>query len=293
MTGNMQLILTVILTVIAVVWIMGTLYYKKQNEAMIQMMLSTGEYPYAELFGFSLGIIAKQYAKSRTSDHVVNEIKKFSRLKGKQYAEFYYLSFLSQKVTYTILAIMLVLILAVLGQSMEAILLGLVIVAILPSALDGQIRDAIIAREDGLMTDFPQVLSELTLLVNSGMSLPEAWNYVAYHNEGLFYEEMRITCQEIQSGTPILQAYDEFGKRCDLKDIKRFSASVIQSMTKSDRELTRILSEMASSMWNEKRNMAKRKGDAANSKLLIPTALIFIGILALVMVPMFTSMNFG
>lgn len=47
---------------------------------------------------------------------------------------------------------------------------------------------------------------------------------------------------------------------------------------------------MAEEMWEGKRNAVMQKAQNANSKLLAPTSIIFIGILVMVMVPMFTSM---
>ena len=76
----------------------------------------------------------------------------------------------------------------------------------------------------------------------------------------------------------------------EVKEIKRFTSSIIQNMVKGNAELTKFLREMSDEMWNEKKNMVKRKGEIANSKLLVPIMLIFIGILIVIMVPMFTSM---
>lgn len=61
-------------------------------------------------------------------------------------------------------------------------------------------------------------------------------------------------------------------------------------MVKGNAELTKFLREMSDEMWNEKKNMVKRQGETANSKLLVPIMLIFIGILIVIMVPMFTNM---
>lgn len=43
-------------------------------------------------------------------------------------------------------------------------------------------------------------------------------------------------------------------------------------------------------MWEEKKHLVKRKGEAANSKLLLPIGMIFIGILVMIMVPAFVNM---
>ena len=137
---------------------------------------------------------------------------------------------------------------------------------------------------------FPQVLSKLTLLVNSGMMLRDAWRNVAQKGEGILFEEMNMTCEEMNQGISEIDAYQNFAERCEVKEIKRFTSSIIQNMVKGNAELTNFLREMSDEMWNEKKNMVKRQGEAANSKLLIPTIMIFTGILILIMVPMFTNL---
>jgi tight adherence protein C len=47
---------------------------------------------------------------------------------------------------------------------------------------------------------------------------------------------------------------------------------------------------MADEMWEEKKHLVKRKGEAANSKLLLPVGMIFVGILLMIIVPAFTNM---
>ena len=48
---------------------------------------------------------------------------------------------------------------------------------------------------------------------------------------------------------------------------------------------------MAKEMWSERRNFAKRDSEKANSKLMIPTMLIFVSILVMIMVPIATSFS--
>ena len=65
---------------------------------------------------------------------------------------------------------------------------------------------------------------------------------------------------------------------------------MIQNMKKGPAEIAYFLKDMSDEMWEEKKHLVKRKGEAANSKLLIPTAMIFIGILVMIMVPVFLTM---
>ena len=75
---------------------------------------------------------------------------------------------------------------------------------------------------DELLADMPQMLSKLTLLVNSGMIVREAWSKVAYGGERQLYREMQMTVQEMNNGLSDLEAYRNFAERCGIKEIRRF-----------------------------------------------------------------------
>jgi tight adherence protein C len=122
------------------------------------------------------------------------------------------------------------------------------------------------------------------------MLMRDAWNLIAAQGDSVLFEEMRITATQMDNGVPELAAYNEFAERCGVKEIRKFSSMVIQGLEKGGSELTGFLKDMSDEMWAEKKNIAKRKGEAANAKLLIPTVIIFIGILFMIMAPLITGL---
>ena len=50
-----------------------------------------------------------------------------------------------------------------------------------------------------------------------------------------------------------------------------------------------FLAEMSREMWEEKKNLVRQKGETAGTKLLLPIGLIFIGILIMIIVPIFAN----
>lgn len=156
--------------------------------------------------------------------------------------------------------------------------------------LEESMNDQLNERRDELLADMPQMLSKLTLLVNSGMIVREAWSKTAHGGNRELYKEMQITVQEMSNGVADLDAYRNFADRCAIKEIRRFSSTMIQNMQKGNAEISYFLKEMADEMWEEKKHLVKRKGEAANSKLLLPIGMIFVGILIMIMVPAFVNM---
>ena len=117
----------------------------------------------------------------------------------------------------------------------------------------------------------------------------EAWVKVAYTGERALYQEMQITSQEMANGVPDLEALRNFADRCSLKDIRKVTSTIIQNMQKGNKELSYFLEEISREMWEEKKNLVRQKGEAAGTKLMIPTGMIFIGILIMVVVPIFAN----
>lgn len=286
--GAERLVLLVLATVLTFIWIIFSKKYESTYQPVIQS-IDPEQYKYPELFtvGFALMKLLKIDSKSKQGRKRVKEI---SEVQGRQYAEYYFYVINAEKWTYGFTVLVLFCILAAMGNEPMAIILGGVMAFLVMWYIEELLNDKLEARRDELLADLPQVLSKLTLLVNSGMTLRDAWKKVASGGNRVLYHEMQVTVQEMQNGLSEFEAYRNFADRCSIKQIRRFSSTVIQNMQKGNAEISYFLKEMADEMWEEKKHLVKRKGEAANSKLLIPTAMIFIGILIMIMVPAFLTM---
>ena len=49
--------------------------------------------------------------------------------------------------------------------------------------------------------------------------------------------------------------------------------------------------EQSREIWNIRRNLIKQQGEKAASKLLIPICVMFVGILIMIIVPIFTNLG--
>ncbi len=145
-------------------------------------------------------------------------------------------------------------------------------------------------KTEGLMHDFAGVVSKLALLVNAGMILREAWEKVAFTGETDLYQEMRRATGQIRNGVSEPDAYAEFGARCISPEIKKFISTIIQGQTKGNRELVEMIKQQSSEVWTAQQHRVRQAGEKAASKLLIPIAIMFIGILIIIVVPIFTNL---
>jgi len=169
--------------------------------------------------------------------------------------------------------------------------IGAALVLVLTYAMYDEMKDQVNKRREAISKQFPNVVSKLALLVTSGMIMDRAWKETAYSQELELYKEMRKTCEELDNLVSPEAAYSEFINRCNTKETARLASAIMQNLSKGNAEIGKLLKDMAREAWQERRHTAKRDAEKANSKLMIPTMLLFIAILIMLMVPI--AMNFS
>ncbi|MCI9421843.1 secretion protein F [Lachnospiraceae bacterium WCA-9-b2] len=284
-----RIVILVLATVLVFVWMVLAVKYESVFQPLVQT-IDKNQYKYPELFciGLALMKILKIDSKSKKAR---KRIKEIAQVQGKMYAEYYFYVMNGAKWTYGFTVLVFLVLIGALGNSPMAAFLGVVLAGLVMWYVEELLNDKLNARRDELLADLPQMLSKLTLLVNAGMTTLNAWKKVAETSERVLYREMREVVAETQNGKDELEAYMNFADRCSIKEVRRFTSTIIQNKLRGNREEAYFLKELSDEMWEEKKHLVRRKGEAAKSKLLIPTTMIFIGILIMVMVPAFMGMN--
>lgn len=137
-------------------------------------------------------------------------------------------------------------------------------------------------RKSECLIELPEIVSTMALLTNSGMMLREAWEKIAYSKEGTVYSLMQESCIDMQNGMSEIDAIHKFGIMSDTPEIKKFTGALIQGIEKGSKDLSIFLTKQSTEMWTLKKQVMLQKGEAAASKLLVPIALIFVGIMIIV-----------
>lgn len=287
MVNWFQLVMMIGATPFVLFWIL--LYFKYQGAFHAYTdSLSPEEYKLPELFFIGMGFMHLTHYDLHSRKGRAR-IKEISEIKGKKYAEYYYYVIKGAGFTYILTIIPFVFMLGALSDEPMMLLIGICLAVLMVQYLEKDINEKLELRREELMLDLPQILSKLALLINSGMVMREAWVKVAYTGQRALYQEMQITSQEMANGVPDLEALRNFADRCSLKDIRKVTSTIIQNMQKGNKELSYFLEEMSREMWEEKKSLVRQKGETAGTKLMIPTGMIFIGILIMVVVPIFAN----
>lgn len=253
--------------------------------------LDKKDYPLKELYSTGYYILEKIGYKY-TSKRDRKKRQELNVLYGEKYADYYLRVVYSQQVSMALLVFFLSF--CMYGFSQQ-VAVWLVVVAFAGVAFYyfGDISSKKIRkRSDEMLSDFCEVVSKLALLTNAGMILHEAWEFVANTGgEGSIYTEMRNTIDEMDNGLSDIEAIRRFGNRCIIPEIRKFTSTLIQGMVKGNDELVIMLQNQSSEVWGIKKQNVRRQGEKAASKLLIPMLLMFVGILIMVIVPIFANLG--
>ena len=281
-------ILAALGTLLVLFWAFLYLRYKDGFDDIL-VTLDSKQFMMPELFFIGFGFIDMFKVNLKTERGRKKE-KAISEIYGEKYATYYHYSILGGQITYLLTIAPLGFLIGAIAN--DPLIAGLVIigtVAIIIS-LDMDVNNAVEKKRDEILSDYPEVLSKLTLLVNAGMVIRDAWTKVAYTSDRMIYKEMQATSEEMNNGVSEIDALYHFAQRCSIKEIKKFSSILTQNIQKGGSELAVTLRYMNEESWEEKKHIAKRKGEAANSKLLIPLLVMFVGILLMIIVPIFANM---
>lgn len=182
---------------------------------------------------------------------------------------------------------------------------GGVVAALVYISMDRDLYDKVDKRNRQMLLDYPEIINKFKLFVGAGMSISNAWYKIAKDykekvncenvnkEKGIrkryAYEEIMITYNEIMVGIPEITAYERFGKRVKLLPYLRFSSFIAQNVKKGTKDFLVQLELEASQAFEERKELAKRMGEEAGTKLLAPMMIMLVIVLAIIMVPAFLS----
>ena len=208
---------------------------------------------------------------------------------GIKYAEYYTYMIAGAQITYAATLLPAVLMLAAVTENTAAGVLGIIMSGLMLIYMDFDIKKKVNQKHEEILSELPAMISKLTLLVNAGMVLRDAWNKTAQSSDSTLCREMRQTSLEIQNGVSEKEALNAFADRCQTKEIRKLISSLSQNIKKGNSEMAESLKIIASEQWEEKKNSVKVKGEAVNQKLLFPMLMIFVAIIIMIIVPIFVN----
>lgn len=164
---------------------------------------------------------------------------------------------------------------------------------VIPFVMDRELGGKIERRREQILLEFPEFINKLILLVNAGATIPKAWEKIVAESQSSspLFRELRICSAEIQAGKPEAVAYEEFARRCRIKEVIKFVSVIILNLRKGGSEVVPVLRAQADECWEARKAAARRLGEKASSKLLFPMAIMLLGIIMIVALPAILALS--
>ena len=145
------------------------------------------------------------------------------------------------------------------------------------------------ARE--MLLDYPEIVSKLMVFIGAGLSVRSAWERIVIDYENLAggkrfaYEEMSSSLTKLKTGVHESRVYKDFGRNCAIKQYMKLASLLDQNRKSGVNNLRQILSVEMASAWEERINIARRQGEEASTKLLLPLLMLLVVVLIIIMLP--------
>lgn len=213
---------------------------------------------------------------------------------GEKYSEYYCRIILAQVYTYAHVCMCFFALLAgfVDGASgLVIMVLGVMIGVVLADKYLKQVHEKLEKRAEECLEEFPNMVMKLALMITSGMILREAWLEVTKGTQGELNDLMETSCELMRNGKSDAEAIYMFGISSGSKEIRKFANTLIQGMEKGNAQLAAVLLQQSSELWELRRQHLLQKGETAATKLVVPTTLMFAGLILVIVTSALNGMS--
>lgn len=288
MLSVLSIVIMALATVLTLVFVL-LLFAGKKYDAWIEP-LDSKEFPLCELYGVGFAL-TDLIRYDFTSKQERKRRQQIALIYGDKHSEYYLRVNAAERFTLTLLVLTAGLALYGLTSEIAIVFVALLFAFVAYYYVMTLPEETLKKKSNEIMNQFADVVSKLALLVNAGMILKEAWIKVSETGNGELYDEMRRAVNQMNNGLSEVDAYTEFGTRCTSPEIKKFTSTIVQGLVKGNRELVEMIKQQSREIWDAKRHRVKQEGEKAASKLLIPICIMFVGVLIMIIVPIFANLG--
>ena len=107
--------------------------------------------------------------------------------------------------------------------------------------------------------------------------------------QSVVYEELVKSNRELKLGKSEVSVYEDFGRRCTGQQYARLSTLLSQNLRKGNSELLRLLNEESMKAFEDRLDRARKAGEEAGTKLLLPMVLMLLIVMVIIMIPAYMT----
>ena len=149
-------------------------------------------------------------------------------------------------------------------------------------------------RKENMIRSYPWFVNEIVLLMGAGMQVKNVFSTMiddyekGSHSEDYrrpLIEEMKVAVHAMNLGMTEEQAYYRLGRRIGLSCYIKIMSLLEQNVKRGAKGISSILEQEELQALEERKNLAKRYGEEAGTKLLGPMILLLLVVMLMIMIP--------
>lgn len=168
---------------------------------------------------------------------------------------------------------------------------GMCLCVLLVAKRRSDLKTEIIKRDNMLIRKYTDFVNFLWLFLGTGMTIRSALsNYVEESREKtILSNEIGYYINLINSGADEAATYEELGARLGVKEYRRLFMHISQNLRMGTKDIRNILEEELLTANLARKEFARKKGEEATTKLLVPMIMMLFITMIVVVVPALIS----
>lgn len=156
-------------------------------------------------------------------------------------------------------------------------------------------------REALLMLDYSELVSKLMVYIGAGLTVRNALETISQHFDALIargikedrplYQELRTMVIQFRRNMPESDIYLSFGRRVNLKPYTKLVSLIEQNRMNGARNLRAMLELEMEDAFEQRKATARRLGEEAGTKLLLPLFIMLGIVMIIVIVPAMSALG--
>lgn len=155
--------------------------------------------------------------------------------------------------------------------------------------------------DESMELDYPDIVEQLALLLGAGMTIRQAWNRIATRYtdkrqkkqvlEKPVFERIVQMNRRLSEGESERIVYQKFADEVGLMDYHRLIRSLLGNLEKGLAGTQNFLEQESRRAYEQRINYAKKLGEEASTRMLLPLMIMMVIVMAIAMIPAMLSFS--
>ncbi|MDD7283644.1 MAG: type II secretion system F family protein, partial [Clostridium sp.] len=176
--------------------------------------------------------------------------------------------------------------------SMQCLFLGIMLAGAVFTVLYSRNREQQKKDNDALIRDYPFLVNRLWLLLGTGMTVQMGIRQIMseLNDNVCLKRELEYAIHCLQTGGEESLVYEQLGRRLKLPEYNRLFRQLGQHVRIGTKDLRNLMELEMQTALKKRRELAKKKGEEASTKLLFPMIVLLALVMVLIVYPAMTGL---